>query len=185
MRYYSRMDEDIELPVLIGREFKPTVIPEVIDEDIGDGINRSSDLKCYPRPRGKVGTRKFNDTKKQLYVQHIAAGGRRVASAKAVGVSWACVWMAFKEDVEFAEAVMIAETLANEHVENAVYNTALNGDVRAQQYWLNNRWPERWRNERHLNVDADVNVTVEDGLESKFAVLAERMLGDGEDDSED
>lgn len=38
-------------------------------------------------------------------------------------------------------------------VENALYNSAINGNVTAQIYWLNNRKPDKWRNKQKETTD--------------------------------
>jgi len=52
----------------------------------------------------------------------------------------------------FAEAMLEAELEANELVEQALYKTALGGNVTAQQVWLYNRDPARWSDKRNVQM---------------------------------
>ena len=91
---------------------------------------------------------KFDTTKKERFLELLRNGGRRGASAKAVGVHRATVVDHMKADEGFAEAVSEAEMEANELVENALFSAALKGNVTAIQVWLYNRWGERWADRR-------------------------------------
>lgn len=55
-------------------------------------------------------------------------------------------------DREFAEMVEIAEDQTIESVEKDLVNAAHRGNVRAIQFYLLNRAPERWKDVRHLEV---------------------------------
>ena len=71
-----------------------------------------------------------------------------MTAAEAVGVSYSTVWRAMQSDAEFETAVNQAEMRANELVEDALFHSATNGNVTAQQVWLYNRNPDDWRDMR-------------------------------------
>lgn len=96
------------------------------------------------------GPTKFDTVKRKAYLDLLASGGRRIASAIAVGVHIKTVERAIQADPDFAEAVSHAEMAANQKVEDALYQSALNGNVTAQQVWLYNRDPHRWRDARRV-----------------------------------
>jgi len=54
---------------------------------------------------------------------------------------------------KFAAEVAQAETDANELVEQAMFSSALKGNVTAQQVWLYNRDPDRWSDKRNSQLD--------------------------------
>lgn len=92
------------------------------------------------------------------------------------------VWLYKATDDEFAQLEAEAEMEANELVEDALFRSALGGaltgrtfkngevasesfaapNVTAQQVWLYNRNPERWRDQRNLIVAGNVAVHPED-----------------------
>lgn len=97
---------------------------------------------------GKVG--KFDTIKKDAYLAKLRCGGRRMASAREVGVDPRTVEKHMQKYPSFAEEVSRAEMEANQHVEHALFNAALSGNTTAIQVWLYNRSPDRWADKRQL-----------------------------------
>jgi hypothetical protein len=91
---------------------------------------------------------KFTAAKQQEYLDLLATGARRGAAAKAVGITRQMVNHHFQSNEDFAKAVDIAELSANEIVEDAMFRTAVDGNVTAQQVWLYNRDPDHWTDRR-------------------------------------
>ncbi len=99
---------------------------------------------------GKKRPWKFDEARRRRYCELLARGGRRIVSARAVGVDIKTVERAITSDKAFAEAVSGAEMEADQHVEDALYKSALRGNVTAQQVWLYNRRPDRWQDRRNV-----------------------------------
>lgn len=95
---------------------------------------------------------KFGDQKKEKYLRLLRDGQRRGQAARACGVSYETVRLHLHAEPWFAHAVHDAEMDANEVVENALFETAKAGNVLAQQVWLYNRSPDRWKDRRNLQV---------------------------------
>ena len=102
---------------------------------------------------GDNGVNKFNSIKKEEILKHLSNGIRRTAACKAVGISPPTFYAHLKKDKEFNEAVSHAEIEANELVETALFNKALEGNTTAIQVWLYNRSPERWSDKRRDTTD--------------------------------
>lgn len=49
---------------------------------------------------------------------------------------------------EFSESLKKGKEIIDFEVENALLKNALDGNVTAQIYWLNNRKPKQWKNKR-------------------------------------
>ena len=122
---------------------------------------------------------KFSDVRKKAYLEKLTKGKRRGQAAKEVGISYPVIWKRMKEDAEFAKEVDEAEMLANEEVENALYQAAVSGNVTACQVWLYNRAPDKWADKRqvesrrliagrvehdHVNVNFDFSGMSDDDL---------------------
>jgi hypothetical protein len=93
---------------------------------------------------------KFNDKKKEAYLENLRDGFRRGAAAESVGVSRVTVFFHKRADPDFAKACEDAEMVAHEIVEDALFNKAAAGDVTACQVWLYNRLPGRWKDKRAI-----------------------------------
>ncbi len=105
---------------------------------------------------------KFDAVKKKEYIRLLTAGGRRMACAAQVGVNARTVEKHMHKYPAFAEDVSYAETTANERVEGAMYLSAIGGNVTAQQVWLYNRSPERWKNAQRHEVSGEIDLNVYD-----------------------
>lgn len=97
-----------------------------------------------------AGIVKFDDKKKQAYLDLLQQGGRRHASARAVGITPQTVVNHMHADPTFAEAVSLAEMEADDEVEDALRTAAISGNVTAALAWLYSRRPERWQDMRHI-----------------------------------
>lgn len=93
---------------------------------------------------------KFDAYKRAQYIKLITAGGRRYASAAAVGVSYETTRTYRYDHPDFDEELSAAEMQADEAVENSLYQTALGGNTTACLAWLYSRCPERWRDMRNV-----------------------------------
>jgi len=109
---------------------------------------------------------KFTDNKKDEYLELLRQGGRRYASAKAVGVTPQTVNAHVKDDPNFAKDVDEAEVEANEQVEDALFMTATSGNVTAMQVWLYNRAPGRWTDKRQSEhkVTGSLGIQIVDNI---------------------
>jgi len=126
---------------------------------------------------------KFDETKKAEYLDLLREGGRRQTSARSCGVDPSTVVDHMNKYPDFAIAVSYAETVANEQVENALYQAATAGHIVACQVWLYNRKPDDWADRRNLKIaGADggaLKISVDPAdIEAKVnAVLAQRNGG--------
>jgi hypothetical protein len=66
---------------------------------------------------------------------------------------------------EFREALIIAKEVANDRVEQALYDSAV-GDrnVSAMQYWLNNRRPDQWKSKVDHTHTGEVTYNIVTGV---------------------
>ena len=99
------------------------------------------------------GVCKVDTIKKNKIIELLSQGRRRGQACKEVGISRTTFYNHLNKDKEFNEAVSYAEMDANEAVENALYNKALEGNTTAIQVWLYNRSPERWSDKRRDTTD--------------------------------
>lgn len=94
---------------------------------------------------------RFGETKRAAFLQLLRAGGRRGASARAVGVDPDTISIFYRRYPDFLVDLEKAEMEANDVVEDALFKAAKNGNVVACQVWLYNRVPDRWADKRQVN----------------------------------
>lgn len=143
------------------------------------------------RPKGEEpptrrGEYKFTEEKRTRYLELLRQGARRMAAARAVGMNGGYVKEYKDRFPDFKQACDEAEMEADEQVERALYETAIEErDVKAQQTWLYNRLPERWMDRQQLTakIEADIKHDAHDSLREKLDGLREALTGDNDSDS--
>lgn len=78
----------------------------------------------------------FGPANRDLFLEHIRNGMQRGAAAEALGLSRRRVREWIATHLDFLAAVEDAETDAIEHVQEALYQAAINGSVSAARTWL-------------------------------------------------
>jgi hypothetical protein len=96
---------------------------------------------------------KFTLRRQAEYLRLISEDGLgRCAAAHAVGISDRQVRHHAESHPEFVESRDLAEMEKHEKVADALFQTALAGNVVAQQVYLYNRCPEMWADRRNLQL---------------------------------
>ena len=57
------------------------------------------------------------------------------------------------KSVAIRTALKKGREVSDYHVENALYNAAINGNVQAMIFWLKNRKPQQWRDKQHSQIE--------------------------------
>lgn len=116
--------------------------------------------KAKKRPSNKFA--KFSEVRRIRYLGRLAAGSARMNAARSAGVSYELIRMYRKAHPEFSQEEEAAELEACGAVEGALFTSAIKGNVTAQQVYLYNRAPDRWKDKRAasempalLNAHAD------------------------------
>lgn len=65
--------------------------------------------------------------------------------AKNMGVRTSTLYEWKNKYSEISEALKKGKEFADYQIENALYNSALDGNTTAQIFWLKNRRPDKWR----------------------------------------
>lgn len=74
---------------------------------------------------------------------------------------------------EFSESLKKGKEVVDYQVENALLKNALEGNVTAQIYWLNNRKPKQWKNKRENIESNSEEITKVEQLLNKIKEEAE------------
>lgn len=80
-----------------------------------------------------------------------------------IGINVATLYTWKNKYSEIGNALKETKEIVDNEVENALYKSALSGNVTAQIFWLKNRRPDRWREKREVEVNPDdkaVNVVI-------------------------
>lgn len=72
--------------------------------------------------------------------------------AENLGISKDTFYKYKKQHTDFSDSLKKGKEIIDYQVENALLKNALDGNVTAQIYWLNNRKPKNWRNKQDIDV---------------------------------
>lgn len=139
---------------------------------------------------GRGQATRFDEVRRQTYLQLIRQGYRRVKSAELVGVSYRCVVDRMRTDEDFHNALLEAEEARIDEVEEALFESAISGNVTAQQVVLFNRRPDQWANASAVHVRRELEraaaekeaeederpAAPKDALRSRILELRERLI---------
>lgn len=64
-----------------------------------------------------------------------------------------------KKHSDFSDSLKKGKEVVDYQVENALLKNALEGNVTAQIYWLNNRKPKQWKNKREKTESNNEEIT--------------------------
>ncbi len=78
-----------------------------------------------------------------------------------------------KKYSDFSDSLKKGKEIIDYQVENALLKNALEGNVTAQIYWLNNRKPKQWKNKRETSEGNNEEITKVEQLLNKIKEEAE------------
>lgn len=93
--------------------------------------------------------------------------------AKNLGINPDTLYQYQKKYPEFSETLKKGKEIVDYEVENALLKNALEGNVTAQIYWLNNRKPKQWKNKRENTENNKEEITKVEQLLKKIKEEAE------------
>jgi hypothetical protein len=105
--------------------------------------------------------RKFTERKKQLFINLVANGNTIVNICEAMGIDPSTYRKARAADPEFAKEVDEAKKIRLHLVEDALFLSAISGNVLAQKFYLVNRSGGEWKELSHYNVEGKFDHDVE------------------------
>ena len=105
--------------------------------------------------------RKFTESKKQLFINLIANGNTIVNICDAMDIDTSTYRKARAADPEFAKEVDEAKQIRLDLVEDALFMSAISGNVLAQKFYLVNRSGGKWKELSHYNMEGKFDHDVE------------------------
>ncbi len=88
--------------------------------------------------------------------------------AEKLGINPDTLYQYQKKYPEFSESLKRGKEIVDYEVENALLKNALEGNVTAQIYWLNNRKPKQWKNKRENTENNNEEITKVEKLLNKI-----------------
>ena len=93
--------------------------------------------------------------------------------AENIGISTVTMWEWKKKYSNFANALKVSKDIADRQIENALFKAAKEGNITAQIFWLKNRKPDKWREQRREQEQQETPV-----ININFAKASENIEQD-------
>ena len=114
----------------------------------------------------------------------LAEGCTRQAAFKAAGIARRTFYDWLVDIPEFKENVEFAEVHARQAVEARLHRLAIDGDRFSIMYWLQNRYPDDWKDTRNYKIDQNIAVQEQKVAESTDEEILDMLEKEGIDVTE-
>lgn len=102
------------------------------------------------RDEAKIETIETRNRQKEAFLLSLEGGASITDSCEAAQVSRATIWRWRKRSKGFNNKTLAIIDSRTQSVEDALYATALKGNVIAQIFWLKNRASDRWKDVKEV-----------------------------------
>jgi len=105
-------------------------------------------------------TKETENRQKEAFLKSLERGESIIDSAKAAGISRVTAWR-WRKSKRFKEKVLAIIDSRTQTVEDALYASALKGNIIAIIFWLKNRAKDRWKDrfEQKVEVEGELKIT--------------------------
>jgi len=109
------------------------------------------------KDEGKVETIETRNRQKEAFLLSLERGASITDSCEAAHVSRATIWRWRKRSKGFNNKTLSIIDSRTQSVEDALYASALKGNVIAQIFWLKNRASDRWKDVKEVAGSLELN----------------------------
>jgi len=113
------------------------------------------------REEVKNSTDSTRNRQKRAFLESLKSGITIKDASEAAGIDRTTVWLWRKKWKGFNNKIFSIIDSRTQTVEDALYGSALSGNVTAQIFWLKNRAHDRWRDRYEHDIPGDIKVKVE------------------------
>ena len=104
--------------------------------------------------------KEIREQKKEAFLESLEGGVSISDACKAANISRHAIWEWRKKSKRFDKKVNSIIDSRTQSVEDALFSSAVKGNVAAQIFWLKNRAKERWKDKFEYDIPGDINVKV-------------------------
>lgn len=101
------------------------------------------------RNEARIETKETKKRQKEAFLKSLESGVTIKDAAEAAGVSRVTAWR-WRKSKTFKKKVLAIIDSRTQTVEDALFATALKGNVTAQIFWLKNRASDRWKDVKEV-----------------------------------
>ena len=105
-------------------------------------------------------SKEIKEQKKEAFLKSLEGAVSISDACKAANVSRNTIWEWRKKLKRFDKKVNSIIDSRTQSVEDALFSSAVKGNVAAQIFWLKNRAKERWKDKFEYDIPGDMNVKV-------------------------
>lgn len=105
--------------------------------------------------------KEIKEQKKEAFLGSLEGGVAISKACKEANISRHAIWEWRKKSKRFNKKVNSIIDSRTQSVEDALFASAIGGNVAAQIFWLKNRAKERWKDKFEYDIPGDINIKVE------------------------
>lgn len=155
-----------EPPVLMPAEStRESPQPDVIGEDTGSPERLPVAPDSTPSPPSDDSNLAFTADEQRGVLEYLLRGASALIACRQLGLTVARYWLTQRCDPGFAACIQEINDTLSDNVAAALYKTAIEGNVSAQQFWLRKRPAPAWDVSRKPVSADDLQELKEDQLD--------------------
>ena len=104
--------------------------------------------------------KEIKEQRKEAFLESLEGGVSISDACKAANISRNTIWEWRKKSKRFDKKVNSIIDSRTQSVEDALFSSAVKGNVAAQIFWLKNRAKDRWKDKFEYDIPGDINVKV-------------------------
>lgn len=112
------------------------------------------------REEAKNSTISTRNRQKRAFLESLKSGVTIKDASEAAGIDRTTVWLWRKKWKGFDNKIYSIIDSRTQTVEDALYGSALSGNVTAQIFWLKNRARDRWSDRYEHDIPGEIKVKV-------------------------
>ena len=105
-------------------------------------------------------SKEIKERKKEAFLKSLDGGVPITKACEEANISRNAIWEWRKKSKRFDNKVNSIIDSRTQSVEDALFSSAVKGNVAAQIFWLKNRAKERWKDKFEYDIPGDINVKV-------------------------
>jgi len=105
-------------------------------------------------------SKEIKEQKKEAFLESLEGGVSISDACKSANVSRNTIWEWRKKSKRFDNKVSSIIDSRTQSVEDALFASALKGNVIAQIFWLKNRAKDRWKDKFEYDIPGEIKVKV-------------------------
>jgi len=109
----------------------------------------------------KQNQRQSTKKKIKIFLESLQKGVSISQACESADLNRTTLWLWRKKDKKLDEEILAILDSRTQVIEDALYKSAINGNITAQIFWLKNRAPKRWRDVQDQRQSGEIKLIID------------------------